>query len=390
MIEDNLEITSENGTPDGIWANFMKRLSVRTGLAIHWLQFIGLLIGALAAFLVSEWFHQIPWDSAALLFRVVTVLSAVGAVVVLLPSVGRRIVISLFILFHFGGILTAVTSVNPSPWVVQQVWTSVYRPYLYFLWLNNAYHFYSPEPGPAYLMWYCIEYEPDPDGTKNFRWVMVPDLDEKGHPMNPDNSRIWSGTEYTRRLSLAEYTGTGGVARSDLFDLLQMRLIAGHRDGIPPFPPNELRYELQYREPGDIGKRWIQSYVRHVAYTYKHENKPDRPVVSVKFYRVIHQFMDPGMLNSGGDPNERRFYWPFYYGEFDKDGNMKKECEEREVDMNTGQYRKDRKDPYLYWLIPIDYVVRHAQGPGFEKADSELRKEQFEQGGDKTEKEDKQ
>src|SRR5438128_1842535 len=186
MIEDNIGITSETGTSNGIWVDFVNRLSVRTGLAVHWLQFIGLVIGALAAFLASEAFHRIPWDSAALLFRIATVLAAVGAVVVLLPSVGRRIVISLVILFHFGGIITAVTSVNPSPWVITQLWTSVYRPYLYFMWLNNAYHFYSPEPGPANLMWFCIEYEPDPDGTKNFRWVLVPDLDGDGHPVNPD------------------------------------------------------------------------------------------------------------------------------------------------------------------------------------------------------------
>src|SRR5262249_8288704 len=129
MSEGNIE--TESGAPNGIWANFMKGLSARTGVPVQWLQFIGLLISSLLAFLVSEAFHRIPWDSAALLFRVGTVVAAVGAVVVLLPSVGRRIVISLVILFHFGGILTAVTSVSPAPWVVTQIWTRVYRPYLF-------------------------------------------------------------------------------------------------------------------------------------------------------------------------------------------------------------------------------------------------------------------
>jgi hypothetical protein len=384
MIEDNIGITSETGTSNGMWADFMNRLSARTGLAVHWLQFIGLVIGALAAFLASEAFHRIPWDSAALLFRIATVLAAVAAVVVLLPSAGRRIVISLIILFHFGGIITAVTSVNPSPWVVQQIWTSVYRPYLYFLWLNNAYHFYSPEPGPANLMWFCIEYESDPDGTKNFRWVLVPELDEGGHPVNPDKSRVWTGTEYTRRLSLAEYTGTGGVIRGDFHDLVEKRIIASQRDGIPYLSPYAVSFDKQYREPLDPAKRWVQSYVRHVAHTYKHENKPDRAVTGVKLYRVIHQFIDPGMLNAGVDPNDPNLYWPFYYGEFDKDGNMKKECEERSIDMDSGQYRIERHDPYLYWLIPIKFVIPHAQGPGFKESDSNQR---VEPGEDKTDKE---
>ena len=135
-----------------------------------------------------------------------------------------------------------------------------------------------------------------------------------------------------------------------------------------------MSYDKQYREPTDLAKRWVQSYIRHVANTYRHENKPEKPVIAVKFYRVIHQYVDPGLFQAGLDPNDRRLYWPFYYGEFDKDGNMKKECEERDVDLNTGQYRVERHDPFLYWLIPIDYVARHAQRGDFEEADSNLQR----------------
>ena len=378
MIEDNAPANSETDTANVIWADFMNWLSIRTGLGVRWLQCIGLIIGSLVAFLVSERLHQTTWDSAALLFRIATVLAAIGAVVVLLPSVGRRIVVSLVILFHFGGILTAVTSVTPSPWLSIQIWTTVYRPYLYFLWLNNAYHFYSPEPGPANLMWFCIEYEPDPDGTKYFRWVMVPDLDKDGHPVNPDKSRVWSGTEYTRRLSLGEYTGTGGLVRVDFYELLMKREMAGRREGIPLRSPYDISYDKQYREPADVAKRWVQSYVRHVANTYPHESKPEKPVIAVKFYRIIHQFVLPGELEEGRNPNDEMQYWPFYYGKFDKDGNMKKECEERYVDMNTGEYRIERHDPFLYWLIPMDSLVRHAHGPGFEKSVSNIEDRQEE------------
>jgi len=369
MGESNIETAFESDGSQGIWAHFMKWLSLRTGLSVQWLQFIGLLIGALVCFVTSEAFHKTSWDSAAILFRVGFLVAAVGAVIVLLPSIGRRIVISLFILFHFGGILTAVTSVSPAPWMMTQIWTTVYRPYLYFMWLNNAYHFYSPEPGPANLMWFCIEYQPDKDGTKYFRWVLVPDL-EDGHPVNPDGSRVFSGTEYTRRLSLAEYAGSGSIIRPDFYDLLQKRLIAWQSEGIPPRSPDEVSFDKQYREPADVGKNWIQSYVRHVAHTYRHEKKPEKPVVGIKFYRVIHQILLPGQLQQGLDPSDPSTYWPFYYGEFDEDGSMKKECEDRYVDVNTSQYRVERYDPFLYWLIPTDYVVRHAQGPDFKKSNS--------------------
>jgi len=232
-------------------------------------------------------------------------------------------------------------------------------------------------------MWFCIEYEPDPDGRKNFRWILIPDL-EKGHPVNPDGSRIWSGTQYTRRLSLAEYTGSGSVIGGDFYDLLWKRLAAAQRERIPLLSPYDVSYEKQYREPAPAGKRWVQTYVHHVAHTYKHEKKPDRQVVSVRFYRVIHQYVDPGKFDAGLDPNARELYWPFYYGEFDQDGNMKKECEERLVDMDTGQYRVERRDPFLYWLIPIDYVARHAMGEDLDKADSNLQ--QAEPGQEKTDK----
>jgi hypothetical protein len=384
MIDDNTGANPEPTAPSGIWADFMSWMSSRTGLGVCWLQCIGLIIGSLIAFLISERLHQTTWDSAALLFRIATILSAIGAVVVLLPSIGRRIVISLVILFHFGGILTAVTSVSPSPWLSTQIWTIVYRPYLYFLWLNNAYHFYSPEPGPANLMWFCIEYEPDQDGKKYFRWVMVPDLDENGNPSNPDGSRIWAGTEYTRRLSLGEYTGSGNIVRADIYELLVKREMAGRRDGIPLLSPYDLSYDKQYREPTDLAKRWVQSYIRHVARTYHHQNKPEKAVIGVKFYRVVHQYVDPARFVAGLDPNDPRLYWPFFYGEFDKDGNMKKECEERYVDMDTSQYRIDRHDPFLYWLVPIDYVARHAQGGDFENADSNLQRS--ERGRENTEK----
>jgi len=379
-MSQELENGFEAKEPTGIWPTFVNHLSTRTGLSQCWVQFLMLLLGSLSAFLVSEFFRSVSWDSAVLLFRVATVVSALGALVILLPSVGRRIVVSLVILFHLGGILTAVTSVTPAPWVSIQVWTTVYRPYLYFLWLNNAYHFYSPQPGPANLMWFCIEYDPDPDGTQNFRWVLVPDLDEEARPVNPDGSHVFSGTEYTRRLSLAEYAGNGGIVPWNIYQLLGQRLQAGQIDGIGLLDPHKLAYDKQYREPDSRSKRWIQTYVRHVANTYKHHHKPDLPVKSVKFYRVIHQILEPDQLNAGMNPNESDLYWPFYCGKFDKDGNFTDDCVKIWID-SAGRYQTELRDPYLYWLIPYDRLAHHGQGGQLEKADSNTRREKIDNAG---------
>src|SRR5438045_224861 len=84
------------------------------------------------------------------------------AVLVLLPRPARRVVLSLLLLVHFAGILTAVTAVDPqggsAPWVSRQLFARVYRPYLGFMYLSNAYHFYSPNPGPPTLLWFRIQY----------------------------------------------------------------------------------------------------------------------------------------------------------------------------------------------------------------------------------------
>jgi hypothetical protein len=340
------------------WYSFLAGLSARTGISQNPLLCIGLVAGAFAAFLAGEGFDSIGWDSAGLLLRVITMVAAVGSVVVLLPSVGRRIVISLLILFHFGGILAAVTCIDPAPWISQQLWTVVYRPYVHFLYMNNAYHFYSPEPGPASLMWFCIEYEQDPDGTRNFRWVLMPDLRADGHDYDPDETRVWSGTEYTRRLSLAENAGHPAQPPWYWQQLLQRRLQAGGIQDIPDISPMEIPYPNQYREPNTVAKRWIQTYVRHVAHTYKHQDKPDLRVTGVKFYQVIHQFLLPNQLATGIQPDDNRTYRPYYCGDFDPDGNIKETCFLLDDQDPQASYR----DPFLYWLIPIDSLIKHAEG----------------------------
>ncbi len=230
-----------------------------------------------------------------------------------------RALISLLILFHFGGILAAVFSVPPQPWLASVAWTYVYRPYLEFFYLTNAYHFYAPEPGPATNVWFFVKFD---DGQ----------IGELRIPRRADHVLA---LEYQRRLSLSESVNQLPPALPVVpADVRYRRLEAGQSDGIPLHP--DVPENAQFREPTPYSKRMLQSYARFAARTVKHPTDPTRPVVGVKIYRAVHSILPPWEIAKGRDPADPTLYYPFYQGEYDVDGNL-----------------KDPADPYLYWLIPV-------------------------------------
>jgi hypothetical protein len=309
-------------------------------------------------------------ESGIYLFVFAAAAAFLGFLLVLCPPWVRRLAVSLVIVFHFGGICTAVLAAPPQPWVFEWLWVNIYRPYLQFTYLNNAYHFYAPEPGPASLMWYRIEYEPNDDGTRNYRWVKVPNL-EDGELIEydaNDRPRRVPRVEHTRRLSLAMSAGQNiQLAPAVLNNLAQQRTIRGGVDRIPSYPVNILPMDRQYREPNSVAKRWIASYARHVALKYKHGTHPEKKVTGVKVYLAEHLYPSPAELGTTHDErgkelaprklNDPTHYLPTYLGEFDADGKMKPECFRLEVDGrgNMNKYDVSQRDPYLYWVIPILY-----------------------------------
>jgi hypothetical protein len=138
------------------------------------------------------------WDSIRLFLAVLAAVAVAGAALVLLPSPGRRLVISLYVLYHFGGILTAVMSAPPQPWIFQQLWARLYRPYLQFMYLNNAYHFYAPEPGPSCFLWFRVEYQNDAGDTR-YSWDEYPKIKDDGTPDYPFS------VLYQRRLAMTDH-----------------------------------------------------------------------------------------------------------------------------------------------------------------------------------------
>jgi hypothetical protein len=299
-------------------------------------------LAALGASVGSVGFQEIGWDSAQLLFIVLMAAAGVGALLALLPTTARWIAISALIVLHFGGILTAICSANGT-WVAATLWNYFYRPHLQFMYLNNAYHFYSPEPGPAVLMWFCIYYEPNADESKNWRWVKVPDFDKEGHPIRPDGRRLWPNTEYTRRLSMVEsinfpeFRDFSGIT---LVERQQRRAKAGAFRHIPMLDDPDIP---EYRAPNEISKIWIEAYVRHVARTYRHEKKPELAVKSVKVYRVTHKIANAKQIADGWDPYDPMMYLPYYEGEYEPDGSP----------QNNFLVEDGLPDPFLHWLIPI-------------------------------------
>jgi hypothetical protein len=332
-------------------------LATGCGVAIRPASSAVLGTAAFTALLGSLERREAGWDSGALLLAVLAGVAIVAAGLVALPRTARRVAVSVLIVYHFGGILTAVTSASPA-WVFQQMWNHVYRPYLQFMYLNNAYHFYSPEPGPAPLLWFHVQYG-DPQREHAFRWVKVPDNDNPdGKPRRPDGTRIWPNVEYTRRLSLAESTnfpanGTPGF-----------EILASERMRVSPVIPIHPGLPLanQYREPNEVSKRWTAAYVRHVARMYRHEQHPELPVTGVKVYRVIHEIFNPKDVLEGREPSDPASFVPIYMGEFDAEGRMKESSRKVEL-LPDGLTKEVNRDPLLYWVIPIIKEPRRPHQP---------------------------
>jgi hypothetical protein len=288
--------------------------------------------------------------------------------------------VSLLVAGHFFAILSTVLAVPPAgraqPWLAMQALSTV-EPYLQFVYLRNAYHFYAPEPGPASLVWFRVEY-----ADNSARWIYLPERKNPHHAPDP------LAQEYTRRLSIANAASdseatplldntvrqlrltAGLLQRGKTIHLRELRSsdgeLLGERvvpestfqeekslgrtntvdlslpDGIEFHP--ELPVDAQYAVPNRAARENIEDFVRHVAKFYPSLVNPDLPVRGVKVYKVVHIMLEPAALahvdeDTGvpdNDPSDRRTYRPYYMGDYTPDGKL-----------------KNGNDPFLYWLIPI-------------------------------------
>ncbi len=308
---------------------------------------------AAAAALFANFGFPPHWDSAAMVCRVLAALFALGALLAWAIPPVRYGLISALMLFHFGALVCATTSPDPEPWITLQTSQRIYVPYYRFFYLSNAYHFYSPEPGPASLLFFLVTYELDeldPKSGKPKRESAWLDL-----PNRATQFKDPLGMTYQRRLSITELvaqTQSSGLTpdnfeKNDAVNRRRQVAVNVEDSGgrIPLLreidPP-----VIQYRVPtAHVTRYLLPSYARHVATEY---SGPGRRVVSVKMVRAEHRVTQPqaylpqhdietGLKREDGDtPFNPTTYRPYYLGDYGPTGEL-----------------LDPTDPMLYWLLPI-------------------------------------
>src|SRR5262245_29288757 len=272
-------------------------------------------LAAVGAGVAGYVFNADGWDSFAMVMSVAVGVALAGALLILMPPLARRLTISVLVLVHFGGIVTAVLSVpppnGPAPFLVNAAWTYFYRNYFQFMYLNNAYHFYSPNPGPPSLLWFAIKYK---DGQG--RWVMLPAREQ--YRTRQDYQRYVALPEYVNQPAMPQPTGPF------LTEMWKLRVRAGVNLSIPPTPEELVPPSSQFLLPNAYSQHMISSYARYVAHHFPSNLGPDDPVESVKVYRVLHNILGPDQMASmnekGWSPTGLNTYAPFYLGEFDAEG----------------------------------------------------------------------
>lgn len=267
------------------------------------------------------------WDSLILASSVFTGVSLFIGIFVLLPLLAKKTTAICFVLFHFASIVSAVTSIEPpnapASWLATNLWAYYFRHYLTFAYLNNAYHFYSPEPGPPVLLWSKIQYE---DGT--FRWFKIPNRTESPIQMH-----------YQRMLSVTESTNVASSHSPDNWEeKLQRRNLAGLANQPQITPLNRsMSQSYMFKEPADYSKRMLLSYALYLTKKFAHPaDKPSINIDNIKIYRVTHSIITPGDMSRGENALDPTLYYPYFMGSFDKNANL--------INPN---------DPFLYFLLPI-------------------------------------
>ncbi|MFL5327948.1 MAG: hypothetical protein ACJ8C4_03465 [Gemmataceae bacterium] len=263
----------------------------------------------------------------------------------------QRVIVSCFVIWHFLGVLSAITSPPPQSWLSGAAWTNLFRPHLMFAYANNAYQFYSPEPGPASLLWFCVELK---DGDKTEKvWYKV--------PRKPETHLDPLAVEFYRRLSITEATNQtyNNGPTTQVYERRQRELT------IPHHPKAGLT--IEYRPVQELARRTLASYARHVAFLFDPELDKDPNsdrVQGIKIYRVLHDMLKPKDFAEKKDPFEITTYYPYFLGEYDAKGQL-----------------KNPNDPMLYWIVPIlkfkpspsspyeikNFLVQHAGSDPFEE-----------------------
>ena len=310
-------------------------LSLRPDSALVW------LLAGLTASANSFGFPD-HWDSGQMLMRVVAAAAFVGAGLMAVPRRFRRVAVVGFVAFHFSSLLIATTWPDSTPWVTNQLGQRFYLPFMQFTYLRNAYHFYSPEPGPASHLFALLTYETDERDEATGKpvtiseWVTLPRRDTQ-----------WKdplGQTYYRRLSLTENAVRSGSdlgSNSDERQQVMKRrsdVALGLLPGVKRIPHALATYEVEFRwyapPQADVSRFLLPSFTKHLAAEY---TTPRHKVVNVKLYRAEHRIVTTQyFVTQKLSPFHPTLYRVYFLGDYTSGGQL-----------------VDPQDPMLYWLIPI-------------------------------------
>ncbi|MBI1829993.1 MAG: hypothetical protein HYR84_00920 [Planctomycetes bacterium] len=321
------------------------------------------------------------WDTIRMFLRVCTAVSLYGSALTLATQGVRRLMLSVLFTIHFIGINSAALSAPPAPWIVQQTWIRFFRPYLQFVYLNNAYHFYAPEPGPSSYLWFRVIYQSPHVGSDGTRaeeglWHKVPQIDDQGriqHPVALDYQRFLSMTEAVAHPETlpSEYVYNSTTEQMEVHPFYANRLnlqppgvwtLGNWPKGLRvPLQPELTKFQ-QVFIPNDQSQRLLKSFARFLGRKYAEHPDPkkaDWTFKSVKMYRVVHWIPPVQWFLNDIPPTAPESFLPFYVGNYKADGSL----------IVDG-------DPYLFWLLPAiredqndpdsqirDYCRRHAGDP---------------------------
>lgn len=294
-------------------------------------------VGGLAAGFLGVPSH---WDSLGLLLRVLGFVALAGAALRSLKRRTAQVALLGMVGFHFSSILCATTWPEPAPWLTSQLGTRVYLPYMQFTYLRNAYHFYSPDPGPANLLFILLETEETDPATNAVEskssWIVLP---HRGKDM-----RDPLGVSYYRRLSLTEsasrVSGDLTISTDEKKNIVKRRedvaegFLPGHK--LIPYAPEsfEPRFRQHLQPTPDVIRYILPSYARHIAAEY---TRPNVTVKKVGLYRVEHKIVTTQFfVTQNMSPYYPTLYRVYFLGNYTPGGKL-----------------IDPQDPMLYWVVPI-------------------------------------
>lgn len=212
------------------------------------------------------------------------------------PPRWLKIGITLLLLYHMVAITINVLSGGARSHALQRIDYSLkIRPYLDFLWLTNAYRFFSPDPGASNVVWFRIAFK-----DKTAQCVQLPEKRDFNWRM-----------PLQRQVSLAMLLlmNTENVMRED--EATAARMMSDNR---PSFK----------RQFSPYGEAILQSFIRHVSRDARYSKSASgAEIESIDVFSCDYGIREPGHVRMNWDMYDPRLLTAYFVGRFLPDGKWK-------------------------------------------------------------------